>query len=343
MVVRGDPGDHADVAVEHALVVVVLELHDLVAAAVHAIAADELEATRHARVQLVLQRLVECGRAELAAVHRREHLDAGDRVKAEPRRDPLGDQLDDRVPRGLRIVAADEVEVGLASGGRVEIRQLAVVDAVRRDHDLARGGLAEDLGQPDHGRGLGGDHVGQHRSRAHRRQLIDIADEHELRARPHRRHQRTEQLRIDHRGLIDHDEIRLERILGPAREPVLVRLVFEEAVDRHRLLQGRLTEPLGRAAGGCAERDLPVHELREVDDGLDDGRLADAGAARDHDALVEERGLHGPALLARELEVRHRLERVDRRVDIERRGARWRPDQLREARRPLDLGLVRPR
>ena len=290
-----------------------------------------------------MQRGVERGRTELAAVHRREHLDLGDRIEAEPGGDPLGDELDDRRPRRLRIIAADEEEVRVRTRRCIEIGELALVDAVSADDDLARRRLPEDLGQPDHRRGLRLDHLGEHRTGADRGQLINIADEHQLRARAQRGHHRLEQLRVDHRGLVDHEEIHVERILRPAREAVLVGLVFEQAMDRHRLVDGRLAEPLRRTPRRRTERHLAMRELREVHDRLDDRRLADARTTRDHHALVEQRGLHGAPLLAREREVRDRLEGVDRRAHIERGGSRRGADQLREARGSLGLGLVCPR
>ena len=96
-------------------VVVVAQLHHLVAAAKRALAARELGAPRR-RIEPLLQRAVERRGAELAAMHRRQHLDVGDRIEAEPRRDALGDQLDDRRARRLGLLARDEVEVAVAAG-----------------------------------------------------------------------------------------------------------------------------------------------------------------------------------------------------------------------------------
>ena len=106
-------------------------------------------------------------------------------------------------------------------------------------------------------------------------------------------------MRVDHRRLVDHEQIDVERVLAVALEAALVRLVLEQAVDRHRLDAGRLAEPLRGAPGRRGERDLAVHEPREVDDRLDDRRLADAGAAGDHGALVAQRGLDRAPLLRR--------------------------------------------
>ena len=69
---------------------------------------------------------------------------------------------------------------------RLEIWQLAAVDAVGRHDDLALRRLAEDLGQPDDGERAAFDAVMQHGTRADGRQLIHVTDKHELRARADR-------------------------------------------------------------------------------------------------------------------------------------------------------------
>ena len=82
-----------------------------------------------------------------------------------------------------------------------------MVDPVRIDDDTALGGLSEDLGQAHDRHRSRRDDVTQNLPRAHRRQLIDIADEQQRRVlrqspkdRPHQRH-------VDHRGFVDHQQI----------------------------------------------------------------------------------------------------------------------------------------
>ena len=118
--------------------------------------------------------------------------------------------------------------------------------------------------------------------------------------------------RVEHRRLVDHDQIGVERVVAIALEPAAVRLELEQAVDRRRLHHRGLAEPLGRAAGRRRERDPAVDELGEVDDRLDDRGLADARAAGDHRALVDQRCLDRAPLLGGEGHAGHRLERVDR-------------------------------
>ena len=92
-----DGGDPADIAVVDLAVVVVLELHHLVAQRQAALAAGEHQ--RRVRVEVRLQQLVERLGAAPAAIDRRQHLDVVDRVEAEP----LGDAVEDQVEQlGLR-------------------------------------------------------------------------------------------------------------------------------------------------------------------------------------------------------------------------------------------------
>ncbi len=107
-------------------------------------------------------------------------------------------------------------------------------------------------------------------------------------------------MRVDHRGLVDHEQVGVERILGAAcanppscgwyssrRWIVIASMPVASA----RRLAAR---PVGAASATLRE---PM--LREVHDRLHDRGLADAGAAGDHDALVAQRGLDGAAAAGR--------------------------------------------
>ena len=83
--------DPADVAVEDLEVVVVADLHDLVADAESLVAIGEL---RTRRGQYGLEFLVESSDSELAPVHRREHLDVVDRVEVIASGNPAAGEID---------------------------------------------------------------------------------------------------------------------------------------------------------------------------------------------------------------------------------------------------------
>ena len=88
-------------------------------------------------------------------------------------------------------------------------------------------------------------------------------------------------------------------------------------MDRHRLHAGRLGEPLRRAPRRRRQPDPAVADPREMHDRLDDRRLTDAGTAGDDRDRVAQRGLDREPLLGGELHGGDRLERVDRRADVE--------------------------
>ena len=99
----------AEIAVVDVLVVVVLDLHDLVARA--ECPAEALDADLARWVQRVLQLDIERAGTEAAAVHRAEHLDVAYRVEPEA----LGDAFPhdcQQLPNPLfRVRRIDEIEV----------------------------------------------------------------------------------------------------------------------------------------------------------------------------------------------------------------------------------------
>src|SRR5208337_3694116 len=105
--------DVADVAVVDLLVVVILDLHDLVAGRKGP--AEPLDLAFAGGVQRRLQFDVERTRADAATVHRTKHLDVADRVQAEPLRNAGLHQLQNALNGRLGILGGNEVEVAVAS------------------------------------------------------------------------------------------------------------------------------------------------------------------------------------------------------------------------------------
>ena len=106
-----DVVDIADIAVINFLVVVVLDLHHLVAGRKGPAEALDLAIAR--RVQGRLQFDIERARPDAAAIHRAKHLDIANRIKSEPLGDPCLHQLDDARHGSFRIVRRHEVEVAV--------------------------------------------------------------------------------------------------------------------------------------------------------------------------------------------------------------------------------------
>jgi len=113
-------------------------------------------------------------------------LDIADRVKPEFGGDAVGDDVEDEfggllgwVQAGvLEGFAAEPVEVAEAG----ELRGLAVVDAVRVDDDARLLGLAEELGETHPRDGVGGEQVAQDFAGADGGDLVDIANEQQMRS-----------------------------------------------------------------------------------------------------------------------------------------------------------------
>ena len=111
------PRHDAEIAVVDVLVVIVLDLHDLVARAEGP--AEALDADLARRVQRVLQLDIERASTEAAAVHRAEHLDVAYRVKPEAFRDPV---LHDRQQLSntlFRVRRVDEIEIAAFDRGEI--------------------------------------------------------------------------------------------------------------------------------------------------------------------------------------------------------------------------------
>ena len=140
------------------LVVVILDLHDLVAGRKGP--AEPLDFAFAGGVQRRLQFDVERTRADAAAVYRAKYLDVADQVQAEALGGAGLHQLQDALNGGLGILGRNEVEVAVADR-RAEIGNRSLIDAVGVDDDPARRGLPEHLCQAHDGHRARADDVGQ--------------------------------------------------------------------------------------------------------------------------------------------------------------------------------------
>ena len=96
----------------------------------------------------------------------------------------------------------------------VSCGELPGVDPVGVDHDAGLLGLAEDPGQPYRGQRPGGEQVAEDLPGADRGQLVDVADEQQVRARRDRLDELVGQDHVHHRGLVDHHQVRVEGFVG---------------------------------------------------------------------------------------------------------------------------------
>ncbi len=335
--------DPPEVPVEDVLVVVVADLHHLVADAVeppetldfgdHAVAVKLELCLGALRVQGGLEFAVQVFDAADAAVHGGHHLDVLDGVELEGAWDLLGDEFHDALDRRLGGVGGQEVKVGggvqagvggcggwpwgrtllVGLDGRIVslsgvvgrgkhrgreriFRELALVNAVGVDDDLAAVVLAEDLLEADHGCDPRVNHVTEEVAGADRWKLVHIADKDDGGGGRDGVEKVERQGDIEHGGFVHDDEIHLEGIVGAVDKPVVLRVVLEEAMDGLGEEGAAFGEALGSAAGGGAQGDAGLLVAEDLDDAADDGGLADAGAAGDHDELGGDPGTDGLAL-----------------------------------------------
>lgn len=139
-------------------------------------------------------------------MHGGQDLHVGHGVKAVGLGDALADHAQDQGLQLRKILLLDPEKIGLGRRVRAAKGKLALVDAVGVDHDHALAGLAVDVRQAYGGDHAALDHVAQHIARAHRRQLVFIADENQAAGQGQGAQERQAQAAVEHGDLIhDHD------------------------------------------------------------------------------------------------------------------------------------------
>jgi hypothetical protein len=187
-------------------------------------------------------------------------------------------------------------EVAHLTVERLRRRRLAVSNGMGGADDHRLGGLTEDVREPRHRHAAGVDQVGERLARPDRRQLIRVADHHHARLRVDRVEEHLRHLEAEHAGLVDHEQVALEREARAAQRSLLWE-PLEQAVDGRGRVAGRLLEPPGGSARRGAERHGELGAARERRDRLDEGRLARAGTAGHHREPPLEGGHDRLALL----------------------------------------------
>src|ERR1700720_4396273 len=270
--------DVADVAVVDVFVVVVLDLHDLVAGGEGP--TETLDLALAGGVQRRLKFDIQRAGSDATAVHRAQHLNVTDGIEAEAQGDARLHQFDDPRHGGFGIVRLHKIEVAVALGPG-EVGNGAPVDLVRAGADPAVGGLAKDFGQAHDRHRAGSDDVGQDLTRADGGELVDVADDQQRGMVGDGPHQRLHQQDVDHGGLVDDQQIAFERVVAVPFEPAAFRVHLEQPVNGFGLEPGGF----GHALGGTARRGTQqqAHALggEDAQDRVDDGRLAYPGPAGD--------------------------------------------------------------
>src|SRR5262249_31815242 len=139
-----DARHEAEVAIVDILVVIVLDLHDLVARAEGP--AKPLYADLARRVQGVLKLDVQRASTQAAPVHRAQHLNATDGVEPKTFGDPLLHDCQQLLNTLFRVRRIDEIKIAALDRG--QRRHQALIDAVRIDNDPALAALSNNLSPP---------------------------------------------------------------------------------------------------------------------------------------------------------------------------------------------------
>ena len=251
-----------------------------------------------------------------AAVHGAQHLDVVDRIEAEAPRYPFGHQLPHARGGRVGVVGGNEIEVGRAFR-LSQPGNLAGVHAVGVRDDPAAGRLPELLREPDHRQGLRCNQVAQHLARSDGRKLIDVPHDQHRRFAGHRADQRVHQRDVDHRRLVDDNQVGVDGTFLVALEPPGGWVDFEQPVDGLGRQTGRLAEAARGAARRRAERYGEPSRGEDGEQGIDHRRLADARPPGHHQHLGDEGAADRVSLAGRELQAGSRLDPAERQDGID--------------------------
>ena len=210
MVDRVEAADEADIAVENVLIVIVLDLHHLVAQAEDLPVKRLLGFHRAGGIEGRLQLLIQGVHSGRAAVHGRQHLHLAERVEAEALGDALADDILHPLCGFLGRLGGEEEEIGGFLG---EERHFPLVDAVGVGDDVRPGCLAEDDAQARHRGDTAGDHIPQHVACPHRGELVYVAHQQQVGARLEGFEQAVGQQQVEHGGLIHHQQVDRQGVL----------------------------------------------------------------------------------------------------------------------------------
>ena len=177
---------------------------------------------------------------------------------------------------------------------------VGVQDAMGDRDDATAGTLAEDRVEACDRGGAGIDEVAEHVAGADGRELVDVAHEQEVSRAGDGAQERGRELGVQHRGFVDDDEVRRERVLGVRSKSTSRWIELQQPMNRRGLHARGLRHALRCAAGGCAEGHADALGAKDVTQRLEDGCLTRAGAASEDGDLVLQGHEHAGRLRRRE-------------------------------------------
>jgi len=115
----------------------------------------------------------------------------------------------------------------------------------------------------------------------------------------HRLQQRLHQHDVDHRGLVDNQQVAVERVVVAPLEAATFRIDLQQPVDGLGFKAGCFAHALGGAAGRRAEQEPYPLGGQYAQNSFDDSGLADTGTAGNHQHLGHQGKLDGGSLAFR--------------------------------------------
>ena len=310
---RIDLTDSADIAVKNAhasldhepepsahlpfKLVIVFDLHDLVASSNEQFSMPVFRFSGAGRIQLVLKDLIQSFHSQQALSCRRKDLQLlpwGIHV----RRKLVLHKIDHVPDDPVCVISFQEEKVPAFI---IRPDMLAVIDLVRIDHDIAFHRLPEYVIQPDDLHRPGFDDIPQYTAGSHGWQLAGISDQDQSCSRNNGGEKRMHQVNVDHGHLIHDQDVHLQRIgtVPPESIRFILHGAFhlQEPVDGLSLPAGGLGHSLGGPAGRCRQRDLFSFGVKIREHGIDRCGLSRSGTARQYQDPAPYRFQHRTPLL----------------------------------------------
>ena len=278
-------------------VVVVFHLHHPVPRPEDPVPEAALPLPLRGGIQGGLEGLVQHRGAGPPAAGGGEHLDlvCGD---AHALRQPAAAQVHNGLHCQLGVPAAEEEEVAVVLP---QVGQLTGIHHVGVADDGALGGLAEDLGEADHGHRPAANQVGEQVARPHRRQLVRVPHQYQAAVPPQGGEEGGHQGHVHHGDLVHNDRVHLQGVVLVVGESQLPRAGVEaglqQPVDGGGVGGAQLPQALGRPAGGGGQGGVQPHGLKQGQHPPQAGGLAGARPAGEEHHLPGGGHLHRLALL----------------------------------------------
>ena len=238
-----DRADDADIPVENLLVVIIADLHHLIAEAIHNPSSFQTDASR---IESLLQNEIQIRSADDAPLHGSEDLYVRGRhlvVSAQLRFHKVNDGLCRQLRNSRRVILCQpfplsrlfhihKKEIGISS--IADIRHDSLVNPMGIHDNPAGLCLTENAGQLDDRKAFAVNQIPKYISCSDRGQLIYVSDQNQRHAVRHSLQQIVHQHDINHGAFINNQHIALQRVLLISLI-TFRRLDLKQAVDGLRL------------------------------------------------------------------------------------------------------------